>query len=362
MSKKAFQLAILTQAISATGNEVQLLPAGEFRARDGRPTDAPHWFLDKATAEALIAKAAARQTDLVLDYDHQTLRAEKNGQPAPAAGWFRQLEWRDGSGLWAVNVDWTTKAAAHIEAGEYRYISPVFLYDKDGRVQEILMAAITNNPALDGMDDVMLAAATRMVSLSTQPQDPESEMDEELLERLRWMLNLPVASTAADIKAQLEKLIGMIGADAAAASFDILTHLQSRDQSTQQQIAALTANQADPAKFVPVATMAALQAEIATLRAKVGSNEVEQLVSAALSDGRLLPAQEKWARDLAQANPSALREYLDSAPSIAALTTTQTQQTQVETPKPGQLDDTTLAVCSMFGNNPEEVQKHLQEH
>lgn len=357
MSKKAFQLAILTQAISATGNEVQLLPAGEFRARDGRPTDAPHWFLDKATAEVLIAKAAARQTDLVLDYDHQTLRAEKNGQPAPAAGWFRQLEWRDGSGLWAVNVDWTTKAATHIEAGEYRYISPVFLYDKDGRVQEILMAAITNNPALDGMDDVMLAAATRMVSLDAQPTQ-ESAMD-ELLEQLRWLLNLPVGATADDVKAQLQKLIDQLssGQGTAAASADLLQLLTAN----QSKIAALTANQADPAKFVPVATMAALQAEIATLRAKVGSNEAEQLVTAALSDGRLLPAQEEWAKKLAKENPAALQEYLASAPTIAALTGTQPQR-QDPAPTPGQLDDTTLAVCSMFGNSPDDVRQHLQEH
>lgn len=358
MSKNALLLAILSTAISATGNEIQLLPAGTFQARDGRPTDAPHWLLDDTIGQALVALAAARETPYVIDYDHQTLRAEKNGQAAPAAGWFKELEWRPGVGLFAVNVQWTDKAAAMIAANEYKFISPVFLYDKQGRVQEILMAAITNNPALDGMDDVMVAAATRMVSLDAQPTQ-ESAMD-ELLEQLRWLLNLPVGATAEDVKAQLQKLIDQLsgGQGTAAASADLSALLAAN----QTQIATLTANQVDPARHVPVATMVALQAEIATLRAKAGGDEVEQLVTAALGDGRLLPAQESWARDLGQANPAALRSFLDTAPRIAALSRTQTQQPNTPAPQAGQLDADTLAVCSMFGNSPDDVRQHLQEH
>lgn len=36
-----------------------------------------------------------------------------------------------------------------LEAGEYRFISPVFLYDRASRrVRKILRAGLTNNPAL----------------------------------------------------------------------------------------------------------------------------------------------------------------------------------------------------------------------
>jgi hypothetical protein len=139
------------------GKELQLLPAGHFRARDKRPTDAPSWFIDSAVAKALIASAGTRKTDFVIDYEHQTINSEKNGRPAPAAGWFRNLEWREGLGLFATDVRWTAAAANMIRNGEYRYLSPVFAYERPaGRITSLESASLTNLPALDGMATVAL--------------------------------------------------------------------------------------------------------------------------------------------------------------------------------------------------------------
>lgn len=105
-----------------------------------------------------------------------------------------------------------------IADGSYRFISPVFSYDKSGRVLQLLHAALTNTPAVDGMDEVMLAAASLLaVTSSTQ----EDTMD-ELLERLRWMLNLPITATAEDIIAELNKLIDQLtGGEAGTAAASI---------------------------------------------------------------------------------------------------------------------------------------------
>jgi phage I-like protein len=81
----------------------------------------------------------------VIDYEHQTLNAATNGQPAPAAAWFSTLEWRDGDGLYATDVQWTERAAAMVAAGEYRFLSPVFCFDNHGNVKALLHAALTNN-------------------------------------------------------------------------------------------------------------------------------------------------------------------------------------------------------------------------
>lgn len=79
------------------------MPAGNFSARDGRPFDvADHcWKIDGKIAAVLIAQAKALGQDILIDYDHQTLNAAKNGKPAPAAGWFNgdEIEWREGQGL-----------------------------------------------------------------------------------------------------------------------------------------------------------------------------------------------------------------------------------------------------------------------
>ncbi|MEH5891141.1 phage protease, partial [Enterobacter roggenkampii] len=158
-------IASLTQEINtATPGVIQLFPAGEFRARDGRPTECAAWLMTREIAERLIAAADARDTPYVLDYEHQTLRAAKNGLPAPAAAFFKKLEWRDGEGLFAIDVEWTAAAAAMVEAKEYRFISPVFSYDKTGQVMELLNAALTNTPAVDGMEEVLLAAASLMAA------------------------------------------------------------------------------------------------------------------------------------------------------------------------------------------------------
>ena len=108
-------IASLTQEINtATPGVIQLFPAGEFRARDGRPTECAAWLMTREIAERLIAAADARDTPYVLDYEHQTLRAAKNGLPAPAAAFFKKLEWRDGEGLFAIDVEWTAAAAAMV--------------------------------------------------------------------------------------------------------------------------------------------------------------------------------------------------------------------------------------------------------
>lgn len=155
--------------------ELQLLPAGKFRAHDGRPTDAPAWYIDAALAQRLIAAARARANPLVIDYEHQTLNAEKNGQTAPAAGWWdaKNMVWREGQGLFITDVTWTEKASAMIAAGEYKFFSPVFKYDKQtGAVTAILMGALTNYPAIDGMEALAARVAARF---STQQEQGSKE-------------------------------------------------------------------------------------------------------------------------------------------------------------------------------------------
>lgn len=360
----AIQYAVAACSIALTeGNEVQLTPAGAFRSMDVRPKDAAHWYIDAAVAASLIAAADARQTSYVTDYDHQTLRAEKNGQPAPAAGWFKKLEWREGVGLFALDVEWTERARTMIAAGEYKYISPVFGYEKvTGKITALYMAAITNNPAIDGMDEVLLAAASRQFSspqIASLSQEAQS-MNKELLEQLRWLLNLPVGSTAEDILAQLQKLTEAVKEavpdQAAAASFDLLGHLTAQ----RAAIASLSAATPDPAKYVPIGVMQDLQTQVAALNAQVNAGRVDDLVKTALDEGKLLPSQEAWARDLGKSNIAALSAYLDTAQPLAVLTGTQTNSTPPEQTQTGTLTKNQAALCRAMGISAEDFLKNLQ--
>lgn len=320
-------LSIALRPGQAGQDEIQVFPAGQFRASDGRPQDVDTWRMDGDIAQALIERFNARQRRLVIDYEHQTLAAKANGQPAPASGWMKALEWREGKGVFAL-VDWTQRAKDHIDAEEYLYISPVFTYDEQGRPQEILHAALTNDPALDNMDAVRLAAASAYASdiahggarLSPAQSPKEIPMD-EVLEALLSLLGLPDDATQDQVLAKLNEF-----ADQAKQNADQVAALSNEVNKKDQEVAALKSNTGtpDPAKYVPVAALSDLQGQIAALSRENRSREVSELVTAALSSGQLAPALQGWATDLGMKDPQQLKTYLASAPAIAALSSTQT--------------------------------------
>lgn len=351
-------VAIASCAFALTpGIEIQLLPAGEFRAIDGRPKEVSCWKVDAGIAALIIADSAALSNPQVIDYEHQTILSADNGQPAPAAGWFKDLVWREGLGLFAT-VEWTAAAAEWINTGAYKFISPVIVYDKKtGAVKKILHAALTNHAAIDGMEEVSARAAAKFLA----PESTEKEsltMDiEELLNQLRWMLNLPITAGVEEVTAELQKAITLIKGgqtDTAAASFSLTAFLAGKDS----EIVALKSATPDLSKFVPVETMTELRNQVATLTASLNGKEVDDLVVVALTSGKLLPAQESWARDLGKSNLAALTAYLDTAQAIVALSGTQTDGKEPDIGGgSGDLSDTELAVCKNMGVDPEEFKK-----
>ncbi len=186
----------IASCVSAPGPEdrsFQIIPSGEFRAIDGRPKDVACWRLNKANALSIIQKVRTRSKPLLIDYEHQTLNTTMNGKPAPAAGWIGDLEWKDGMGIFAIGTDWTEKAQAFLRAKEYRYISPVFTYNKNtGDILDILHIALTNNPALPQLPEVTLQAAAKSLPVPIVSYQYEDVIlsDEEIT--ICRLLNLPI--------------------------------------------------------------------------------------------------------------------------------------------------------------------------
>ncbi|MBL8396171.1 MAG: phage protease [Candidatus Accumulibacter sp.] len=302
-----------------------MIPAGTFRAVDGRPENLPGWYLDRTLAAPICARAHARRSDYVIDYEHQTLLASQNGKPAPAAGWYRTLEWRDGDGLYATDVRWTPAAAKMIADEEYRYLSPVFGFDdQTGAVRSLACAALVSNPGLDGLTDLGASLERLAAGLIAHEDHPPME---ELIERLRYLLNLPITTTAEEIVTHLEKLIAQIVAVSpevgAAASLDLAGYLSRQHEqlvALQTQVRALP----DPAEFVPVMQLKEVQDELARhLQAQL-KGSIERLIEQGLAQHKLLPAQIEWARELGSINIALLARHLDTTVPIAALGGTQT--------------------------------------
>lgn len=145
-------VAILKNALSGPSSAFRIIPAGRFRSIDGRPSPEPAWELTPKRAQEMVALAAAKPEDYVIDFEHQTMNPTG---PAPAAGWFTKLEWRPNDGLYVTDARWTDRAKAMLSSREYRYVSPVFFYDKGtGAVNALHSVALTNNPALSGLTDL----------------------------------------------------------------------------------------------------------------------------------------------------------------------------------------------------------------
>jgi phage I-like protein len=337
-------IAVLSLALESDNHGwQQLLPAGHFQAVDGRPFDVPgnHWFIDASVAEQLIALASVRQNDLVIDYEHQTLKAEENGQPAPAAGWFKEMEWREGSGLW-IKPSWTARASEFIRGGEYKYLSAVFPYDKTtGKPIRLHSAGLVNRPGIDGMQAVEALAA-----LAYNPQPQQEQPMNELLKKMLKHIGIDVVDgqepDEAQVMAALSELVTTAGSAKTLAS----------------EVAALKANDnggaVDPSKYVPIEVVTALHAQMAVLSAEGTTNKLDQTIRDALQSSKLLPAMEEWARDLGKKDIAALEAYLDKAQPIAALGQMQTTHREEKREDAAVLSESDKEVARLLGKTEEE--------
>lgn len=351
MDKKTF-LAACAVALPEGGQLVKIIPKGTFAPTDGR-TDhgVPAWTLNAQLAAQMMADLSAKATDVVVDYEHASLKAAENGTPNPAAGWISRYEWDDQQGLMA-EIKWTEKAAQMIAEKAYRYLSPVLLYNAAGEVKGLHSVALTNTPALDGM---ALAALSKQLFLPTQTTTEETLMDKEVLIKL---LGLAADADEAAINAALAAWQEKTG----GKSLDELLAARQEDKPEDQPAPA-----ADPPKDgdKPAAAegkteIDELKEQMAALSQKMTAIEVgntsDGLIAAALSDGRLLPHQKESAEKLAKADPAAFKAMMDGSLKLAALSQTQTGgkgggQSAVT------LSAEEMAVAKQLGITPEDYQK-----
>jgi phage I-like protein len=276
---------------------VHLIPAGTFWGRDGR---GPYRLDVQAVLDAFCAHGA----DLPVDYEHQSLSAGDKAGPVPAAGWIQDLEARD-DGLWA-RVSWTPTARQLLAAKEYRYLSPVFRHDKQGRVVALEGAGLTHMPNL------YLRAAARQ-------EDP---MD-------------------------LTPLAEALGIDPSADIETIAAHAkQLREAATREP---------DPTQWVPMSQHKAVADELARLQAEIAKGKAESAVREAMSQGKLSPAMRDWALSYAVKDPDGFAEWVKAAPVVVTADTTVSANAAQ---KPDMLSDEDRYVCAALGISESDFAAH----
>ncbi|MDR2942792.1 MAG: phage protease [Treponema sp.] len=122
-------------------SKIELVPAGNIiTGRDGRT------WKNKNPKETAL-NSMARLPKLPIDENHATDLAAPKGGASPALGWITALNASD-SGAITAEVEWTPRGREAVLNKEYAFISPVFLYNKEGEINCILRAALTNAPNL----------------------------------------------------------------------------------------------------------------------------------------------------------------------------------------------------------------------
>jgi phage I-like protein len=176
-----------TTAANSAPTWVQVARAGNFKGYGGGG-----FTFDRATFERIVGNfhrhpAYARGASDVVPWDfHHASEANPSDVAtvgAPAQGWVRELEVRQGQGgaeLWAL-TRWLEPARSYIKAGRYRWASVVVDFgardpesgDKLGPT--LVSVAITNNPFIEGMSPLVAADKRGQVLRALNDEDMSSE-------------------------------------------------------------------------------------------------------------------------------------------------------------------------------------------
>ena len=279
---------------------IQLFPAGRVLIEDS-----PDAVMDAEGAALILKHFKSLLHDVVIDYEHQTL----TGDEAPAAGWIRELDWREGDGLYA-RVEWTDKAHGYIERREYRYHSPVFLCrESDRRIVELYNVALTNQPRM--MNVAALAAKNTKLT-----------GDKSMNEFLK-LLGLQPDTTEDDAVEVLKKVLGerdelqtkLKSTPEMVACKDVLSALELDEKADATTVVAKI-------KGLSASGMAAtdLGQQVEALKKRLNTMQATGVVEEALKNGQITPAEaQTWGNDLAASDPKQFEVIVLSRPKYSAV-------------------------------------------
>ncbi len=290
----------LTLTMAELPEWLRLLPLGQVNLVDGRPP----FEVDPQSLADMVQAFGDRGTDLVIDYEHQSL---KGGQ-APAAGWIKDLEVRE-DGLWA-KVEWTGQAEEYLKRREYRYFSPVLRLDPDSRrPQELMNVALTNVPAIQGLSPLVAKwggealAGEKDGEAVSSGEAPDYEACREQggwAEELKARLGLAAEAPHGEIWRRSVELFR-----------DLAQTLSLPAEATACQLQG--AVEALKAGGAPVES---LKEELAALKTQMSEETTARAVKEAIVAGKISPAQKEWALSYCRREPESFKLYVDKAPRV----------------------------------------------
>ena len=302
---------------------VEVLPPGPtVTGRDGRT-----WSYDPAQVLA-ATKAHTAGADLPFDYVHATELKAPQGEDAPASGWAREYRINERGAIEA-RVEWTAKARNAIAEREYRYISPVFTYDDDGRIHRFSSFGLVNKPNL--------------LTKALNAEQPTTENIPMLAAAIRAALGLPETATE----------------DEAVAAIKALKEAKET---------ALNSEKAPSLQlYVPRGDYNALEQRARNAEQQLKQREEDELktainteIDAALKAGKITPATKAYhlAACQEEGGLERFREFVKAAPSVTA---TVVPEGKVDEQNKTALNAEQQQAARMFGMTDAQYLKHISE-
>ncbi len=314
----------LPQADNGQPEWIPLLPAGQtITGRDGRS-----WL--NAAPEDVVAAFVADGKPMPLDWEHATELKAPKGEPAPAAGWIVELALREDGSLWG-RVEWTPRGALAVTSREYRFISPVFIFDRaTDLIVKLTSVGLTNRPNL------------HLPALNRQSQSEEElSMNQQQFAALLVALGLAPNATADQALNQVTKLSG-----------DLATALNRAEQPSLDKFVP----KADYDAVVAKATNA--ETKLAEVQGHIQETAINAEIDAALKAGKITPATVEYhkAQCRQEGGLDRFKAFCQAAPTVAA-------DAGLDGKKPGDAEAAALnaeeaKVAAMFGNSAEDITKY----
>lgn len=298
----AYASALPAPANNAAPEWVQLFPLGRFSTNDGRS-------FELKNADKVITASAAN-LPAPIDYDHGAERPADATLNSRAAAWMTELSAHGPNGedgLWA-KVDWTPAGGKAVADKEYRFLSPSFMHSKDGNVvTNVFRAALTNTAALRGQIKALA---------STQPEN-------SMLKKYAAALGLAETATEDDVLAAITAMrTGQTALCAQVKSFALAAGLAADkvgdgSKLGETEASAICAKLKTPAADTGLQKQVDdLQLKVATLTQASAGSTATTKVEAAITAGKITPAQKDWAIGYCTREPVEFDKYVAAAPVI----------------------------------------------
>lgn len=325
---------------------IPVLPLGHVVSSKGE------FDVDEESLREMKAQIAQRGVDVVVDYEHQTLK----GVQAPAAGWVKELKIEDGH-IKAL-VEWTPQAAGYLKNKEYRYLSPVITVRKDGKATGLHSLALTNTPAIENM--------TPLVNSSTF-EGGNTNM--EIIKKIAQLLGLGEDATEDQVIEALGKTLDEVKSLKDAAAGGGAQPAEDEKVVANKAVCELLGLKAGAATDDVAAKIMELKGgtidginvveELRALKRKNQEREASDAVTLALKSGKITPAQKEWAKGYAMDNPKGFASFVEKAPQIVPMSEIAGGDNLAL--KGDEVDEATLLVCKQLGITAEDVKKYGKE-